>query len=85
MSVSKEGTLEQSLHCVLNSSLTQQNGNFLCPECGLLSPDDETENNYCILATNVNCNGLESLVVQCQRCMSEIRLVGFSNIAPIDE
>jgi len=86
VSVSKEGTLEQSLHCVLNSSLTQQNGNFLCPECGLLlSPDDETEDNYCILATTVNCNKLESLVVQCRRCMGEIRLDGCSNITSIDE
>lgn len=86
MSVSKEEPLEQSLHCVLDLSLTRQNGDFLCPECGLLlSPDDETEDNYCILATTVNCNKLESLVVQCRRCMSEIRLDGFSNITSIDE
>lgn len=61
MSVSKEEPFEQSLQCVLDLSLTRQNGNFLCLECGLLlSPDDETEDNYCILATTVNCNKLES-------------------------
>lgn len=84
VSVSKEEPLEQSLCFVLDLSLTGRNGEFLCVECGLLlSPDDETEDNYSLVGTTVNCNGLESLVMQCQRCISEIRLVGFSDIDPI--
>ena len=86
MTVSKQEPLEQSLQSVLDLSLTGQNGDFLCPQCGLLlSPDDETEENYSIVETTVNHNELESVLVQCRRCMREIRLIGFSNLAPIDE
>ena len=86
LTVPKQVLLKQSLYYELDLSLTGRNGDFLCPGCGLfLSPDDETETNYCILETTVNSRGMESLTVQCQRCMSEIRLVGFSDINPIDE
>jgi len=79
--MSKEETMEQRLHYLLDLSLTQKNGNFLCPRCGLLfSPDDETEDSYCILETTVKDNTLETLTIQCQRCISEIRLVGFSQL-----
>ena len=81
VSVAKEETMEQRLHYVVDLSLTRSNGDFLCPRCGLLmSPDDETEENYCILGTTVNDDSLEEVVVQCQRCRSEILLVGFSTL-----
>ncbi|MFZ7138755.1 MAG: hypothetical protein ACOWW1_10105 [archaeon] len=79
MSVSKEVTVKQRLHYVIDLSLTRSNGDFLCPRCGLLlSPSDETEDNYCILGTTINDESLEELHLQCQHCRSEIRLVGFS-------
>ena len=53
-------------------------GDFPCPNCGtLISPEDETEDVYTILDTVVNGEDLESLVIECNRCKSRIRLVGF--------
>ena len=79
--MSKELTVKQGFQNVLDLSLTREDGAFLCPQCGLLlSPDDETEDNYSILETKVNDNTLDELLVQCNRCGSEIRLVGFSKI-----
>ena len=84
VNVPKQELFKQNLCYELDLSLTGPNGDFLCPKCGLfLSPDDETENNYRILETTVNSRGLESFIVQCKRCMSQIRLVGFSDINPL--
>ena len=85
VNVSKQESFKQSLFYELDLSLTGRNGDFLCPKCGLfLSPDDETEKNFLILETTVNSTGLESLIVQCQRCDSKIRLVGFSDVDLIE-
>ncbi len=54
------------------------NGDFPCPNCGVkISPEDETENVYTIVDTRVNGESLEELTIQCNRCRSKIRLVGF--------
>lgn len=61
------------------------NGDFPCPHCGVtISPDDETENIYTIVDTRVRegeiTQGqppLEELTIQCNKCGSKIRLVGF--------
>ena len=53
-------------------------GDFPCPGCGILiSPEDETEDVYRIVDTKVNGQDLEELVIQCNKCRSKIRLVGF--------
>jgi DNA-directed RNA polymerase subunit RPC12/RpoP len=53
-------------------------GDFPCPNCGVvISPEDETENVYRILETKVKGKTLEELVIQCNKCGSKIRLVGF--------
>ena len=55
------------------------NGDFACPRCGTkISPDDETEAVYSILGSKVNSNGLEEVVIRCNRCSSHIHLTGFS-------
>ncbi len=55
------------------------NGDFACPRCGTrISPDDETEAVYSILGSKVNSNGLEEVVVRCNKCSSHIHLTGFS-------
>ncbi len=64
------------------------NGDFPCPNCGvLISPDDETENVYTIVDTKVRegvlVDGqppLEELTIQCNKCGSKIRLIGFPPI-----
>ena len=57
----------------------QGEGDFPCPGCGvIISPEDETEEIYRIVNTKVNGDDLEELVIQCNRCKSKIRLVGFN-------
>jgi len=57
----------------------QGEGDFTCPSCGVvISPEDETEDVYKIVNTKVNGEALEELVIQCNRCKSKIRLVGFN-------
>ena len=57
----------------------QGEGDFPCPGCGvLISPEDETEDVYLIVSTKVKGEELEELVIQCNRCKSKIRLVGFN-------
>jgi len=58
-------------------------GEFPCPNCGvIISPEDETEDVYTILETKVKGQTLEELVVQCNKCGSKIRLVGFLVLEP---
>ena len=54
-------------------------GDFPCPCCGtIISPEDETEDVYMILETKVSGDDLEELEIQCNKCNSKIRLVGFN-------
>ena len=63
----------------VNLAELQGEGDFLCPGCGVvISPEDETEDVYIILDTKVSGEDLEELVIQCNRCKSKIRLVGFN-------
>lgn len=54
-------------------------GDFPCPRCRTkISPDDETENAYSILEPKVDNNGLEEIIIRCNKCSSHIHLTGFS-------
>lgn len=54
------------------------NGDFPCPNCGvMISPEDTSEKVYTIVDTRVNGDDLEELTIQCNKCGSKIRLVGF--------
>lgn len=64
--------------------LTQIEGDgaFPCPKCGMLiSPEDETEENYKIIDTKVVNDELVELVVCCGKCGSTIKLTGFQQSA----
>jgi DNA-directed RNA polymerase subunit M/transcription elongation factor TFIIS len=53
-------------------------GDFRCPKCGIrISPDDETEEAYAILETATKADRVESIMLQCNKCGTQIRLVGF--------
>lgn len=53
-------------------------GAFPCPKCeSLISPDDESEENYQIVDTKVKNDELAELVVVCKKCGTAIKLVGF--------
>ena len=54
-------------------------GDLSCPQCGnAISPDDATEKAYSILETKVSKQGLEEVVICCNKCTSQIHLSGFS-------
>lgn len=65
---------------VYNVNLTEieGEGDFPCPNCGtIISPEDETETVYTILETKMKKESLEELIIRCNKCGSEIHLVGF--------
>ena len=54
-------------------------GDFSCPCCGIkISPDDETEEVYCILEPKVRNDVLENLLIRCNNCSNKILITGFS-------
>ena len=68
----KEGVYEVDL------TKLKGEGDFPCPRCGVtISPDDETEDVYRILETRVRGEALKELMIQCNRCSTKTRLVGF--------
>lgn len=63
----------------LNLTKIEGNGDFQCPRCGTtISPDDWTEETYTILKAKVTCQGLDELVIRCNKCESQLHLTGFS-------
>jgi DNA-directed RNA polymerase subunit RPC12/RpoP len=77
--------VEQLLVYQVDLTKIQGDGDFQCPKCGVtISPDDETDEVYCILETKVRNESLDEMLIQCQKCRSKIRLIGFS-ILDIDE
>jgi predicted RNA-binding Zn-ribbon protein involved in translation (DUF1610 family) len=55
----------------------ESDGSFSCPKCGMsISPDDENEENYQILDTNVVNDELAELDISCGKCGSVIKLTG---------
>ena len=70
--------MKQPLVYEVDLTKIQGDGDFPCPNCGvIISPEDETEDVYRILETKVRGQALEGLVIQCNKCGSKIRLVGF--------
>ena len=70
--------MKQPLVYVVDLTKIQGEGEFPCPNCGVvISPEDETEDVYKILETKVKGESLEELTIQCNKCGSKIRLVGF--------
>ena len=64
---------------VLDLTEINGNGDFSCPECGAtISPDDCSEETYSLLDIKVNSQGLEEIVIRCNKCGSQLRLTGFS-------
>jgi hypothetical protein len=71
--------MKQAQNHVLDLTEINGSGDFLCPECGAaISPDDCNEEAYSILDIKVNNQGLEELVIRCNKCASHLHLTGFS-------
>jgi predicted RNA-binding Zn-ribbon protein involved in translation (DUF1610 family) len=59
-------------------------GEFRCPKCqAAISPDDDTENAYTILEPVMKDNCLEKLIIRCNKCGTQIQLVGFNVLSKI--
>lgn len=70
--------MEQILAFVVNLKKIRGNGDFQCPKCeSNISPDDKTHKIYCILEPKVVDNNLTELIIQCRKCKSQIRIIGF--------
>jgi predicted RNA-binding Zn-ribbon protein involved in translation (DUF1610 family) len=70
---------EQVLVTELDLTKIEGNGDFPCPNCGVtISPEDESEDVYIILEEKVRDDALEEMLIQCNKCGSQIRLTGFS-------
>ena len=62
----------------IDLSTIEGDGDFPCTRCGVsISPEDESENTYTIIDTKVNGDELQELTIQCNKCGSKIRLIGF--------
>lgn len=62
----------------INLNEIEGDGAFPCPKCGMMiSPEDETEDNYKIVDTKVVNDELVELIISCGKCGSNIRLTGF--------
>ena len=78
--------MKQKQVYVLDLTKTDGSGEFSCPQCGAaISPDDCTEEVYSILEAKVNKQGLEELVVRCNKCTSQLHLTGFSLLQELPE
>ena len=63
----------------INLVRIEGDGEFSCPRCGAtISPDEEDEEAYSIIGSKANSNGLEEIVVRCNKCHSNIHVTGFS-------
>ena len=66
---------------VVDLTKIEGTGDFLCPNCGIrINPEDESETNYSILKTIVKANRLEELILNCNRCLCKIHLMGFLSL-----
>jgi predicted RNA-binding Zn-ribbon protein involved in translation (DUF1610 family) len=55
-----------------------ERGEVRCPKCGIeISSDDKTEKAYTILEPVMKGDCLEKIILQCNRCESQIHLTGF--------
>ena len=76
-----EEKMKHPFLCEMDLTRINGDGDFPCPTCGVtISPEDETENVYRILETKVRGETLEELVIQCNKCASQLRLTGFLSL-----
>jgi predicted nucleic-acid-binding Zn-ribbon protein len=72
--------MQKSKSYTVDLSKIEGKGEFKCPKCRTeISPDDTSETTYTIIEPVVRSHSLEKIVIQCNRCGSTIKLVGFQN------
>ena len=74
----KKADMKKNMGYTVDLTKIDGDGAFPCPKCGtIISPDDESEENYQIVNTKVKNDELAELVVICKKCGITIKLVGF--------
>lgn len=74
----KKTSFKKSAAYTIDLTKIDGDGAFPCPKCGsIISPDDETEENYQIVDTKVKNDELAELILLCNKCGSTIKLIGF--------
>jgi len=64
----------------IDLAIIDGNGDFPCPNCGIMiSPEDTSDTVYAIVDTQMNGEKLEELTIQCNKCGTKIRLIGFES------
>lgn len=72
--------MEQIRSYTIDLTKIKGSGEFKCPRCGIeISPDDTTEDVYTILETVTKEDHLEKVILKCNRCEIQIRLIGFQH------
>ncbi|MEM3597155.1 MAG: hypothetical protein QXJ53_03395 [Candidatus Bathyarchaeia archaeon] len=73
--------MQKTRHYIIDLTTIEGKGEFKCPKCGItISPDDTTEENYTIIEPIVKDENLEKIIIQCNKCKSQIHLTGFQAI-----
>jgi hypothetical protein len=76
--MAKKDLAYKSASYTIDLTKIEGDGSFPCPKCGtVISPEDETEEIYKIVNTKIVNDELVELIVMCENCRSNIRLVGF--------
>ena len=80
--VMKKASVKKGTNYTIDLTKIDGDGAFPCPKCGsVISPDDESEENYQIVDTKVKNDELAELLVVCKKCGITIKLVGFMSQA----
>jgi predicted RNA-binding Zn-ribbon protein involved in translation (DUF1610 family) len=79
--LSKKKPDGQNAQYTVDFTQLEDDGSFACPKCGaIISPDDDTEETYRVLETEVQNNELAALTIECGTCRSIIRLTGMNKV-----
>lgn len=70
--------MEQIRSYTVDLTRIEGSGEFKCPRCGVeISPCDETRDVYTILESVMKEGSLERIILQCNKCGSQVHLTGF--------
>jgi ribosomal protein S27AE len=76
-----KAVVKKGVAFTIDLTTIEGDGAFPCPKCGtVISPEDETEEVYKIVATKIINDELVELIVMCSNCGSTIKLAGFQQV-----
>jgi len=74
----KKGETKKDVLQTIDLTQIDGDGSFPCPKCGtVISPEDESEEVYKIVATKVINDELVELTIMCSSCKTHMKLTGF--------